>query len=89
MPYILVHHKVEDFNKWKPIYDGHESTRKKGGSKGARLFRSKDNPNETVALLEWDTLENARKFVNSPDLKETMQKAGVLGMPEIIFLDEV
>ena len=61
MAYVLVSHKAEDYNKWKPVYDGHESTRKKSGSRGAHLFRNKDNPNEIVILLEWDSFENAKK----------------------------
>ena len=89
MAHILVHHKVEDYNKWKPVYDGHENTRKNSGSKGSRLYRSKDNPNELVILFDWDTLENAHKFASSQELKEAMQKAGVIGMPEIFFLDEI
>ena len=89
MPYLLVHHEVEDFKKWKPVFDEHESTRKKSGSKGARIFRSKDNPNETVVIMEWDSIENAKKFATSPDLKETMQKAGVITVPDVYFLEEV
>jgi hypothetical protein len=23
MPYLLVHHKVEDYARWRPIYDEH------------------------------------------------------------------
>jgi len=34
-------------------------------------------------------LEKARQFTQSPDLKEAMQKAGVTGPPEIIFLEAV
>ena len=89
MPYILVIHESENFNKWKPVYDEHEKVRKSSGSKGARLFRSKDNPNETAVLIEWDNIENAKKFASSPNLKETMQRAGVIGMPKVYFLDEV
>ena len=89
MVYVLVHHKVEDFKKWKPFYDGHENVRKKSGSKGAQLFRSKDNPNETVAIIEFESLEDAKKFALSPDLKETMKKAGVITVPDVYFLEEV
>ncbi|HVO74482.1 MAG TPA: hypothetical protein VMT35_10705 [Ignavibacteriaceae bacterium] len=89
MAYVLVRHKVSDYKKWKPIYDGHESTRKKSGSKGARLFRGADDPNKVIILMEWDSFENAKKFAGSQDLKETMQKAGVLEMPDVFFLDEI
>ncbi len=89
MPYMLVIHKSEDFNKWKPVYDEHEKVRKNSGSKGAVLFRNQDNPNETVVLIEWDIIEHAKNFASSPDLKETMQRAGVIDIPKIYFLDEV
>ena len=89
MTYLLVRHKVEDYAKWKPVFDEHGAARKAGGSKGARVFRNTDNPNEPVIITEWPTLEQARKFAQSPDLREAMQRAGVIGMPDVLFLDEV
>ncbi len=89
MPYVIVRHKVEDYAKWYPVYTQHGATRKAGGSKSARLLRSKTDPNEITLIFEWDSLENAQKFVQSPDLRETMQKAGVIGMPDVHFLEEV
>jgi quinol monooxygenase YgiN len=89
MPYMLVRHKVADYAKWKPVYDGHAATRKASGSKGAHLFRNADNLNEIVLLFEWDDLSNARRFAQSEDLMKTMQKAGVIGKPDIYFLDKL
>jgi heme-degrading monooxygenase HmoA len=89
VPKMLVRHKVEDYAKWKPLYDGHAATRKASGSKGAHLFRNVDNPNEIVLLFEWDNLSNARRFAQSEDLIKTMKKAGVIGKPDIYFLDEI
>jgi hypothetical protein len=40
-------------------------------------------------LFEWDTVENAKKFGMSDDLKKTMEQAGVIGKPHIHFLKEV
>jgi hypothetical protein len=57
MPYMLVRHKVEDYEKWKPVFDDHQATRKESGGKGGLLFRNADNPNETLILLEWPDLE--------------------------------
>ena len=42
MPYVLVRHKVEDYDRWKPVYDDSDGTRKAGGSRGARLRRDSD-----------------------------------------------
>ena len=89
MPYMLIRHKVQDFAVWKAAFDEHGSARKDAGSKGGWLFRSADDPNELVAIFEWDNLENARNFVGSDDLRQAMERAGVTGPPDILFLDQV
>ena len=86
MPYALFIAKVEDYKKWKSLFDKHAATRTAGGSKGGHVFRSPDDPNEVVVLLEWDTLQKARRFSQSEDLRERMQEAGVIGQPDIYFL---
>ena len=89
MPSLLIRHKVADYAKWKHAFDEHGAKRQAGGSKGGRLFRNADNPDEVVVLLEWDDLGNARQFSQSPDLKQVMQQAGVTDQPDMYFLDEV
>ncbi len=52
-------------------------------------MRNADYSNELVILLEWDSLENARRFANADDLREAMQRAGVADQPDVYFLEEV
>ena len=88
MPYILVQHSVKDYDKWKAVFDGQEATRRAAGSKGGFVLRNADDPDQITVLLEWDNLENARAFAGSDDLREAMQRAGVMGPPNVYFLDE-
>jgi heme-degrading monooxygenase HmoA len=88
MAHLLVHHKVEDYRKWKLAFDDHAAYRSKNGSKGGKVFRSSSDPNEVFVLLEWDSIENAKKFGQSDQTKEVMKEAGVLGMPAIHFVEE-
>lgn len=89
MVYMLVRHKIKDYEKWKPVFDENVTMRKVGGSEGGRLFRNIDNPNETIIIWKWDTIENARKFAKSEDLEKAMERAGVIEKPDIYFIDEV
>ena len=89
MPYLLIQPTIEDYAKWKPVFDEHSATRKASGSKGGQLFRNADNPNEILILFEWDDLEKARQFTQSDDLRQAMQRSGVIGRPDLYFLDEV
>jgi heme-degrading monooxygenase HmoA len=88
MPYLMIHHKVENFNKWKPKFDEHGEKRRAAGSKKYQIFHSADDANNLVLLFEWDSLDNAHAFAESEDLKQKMKEAGVIGEPDIYFLNE-
>ena len=87
MTHLLVRHNVADFAKWKPVYDAHLAARQNAGLQERNLLRSVDNPNEVVLLFEADDLKKARAFTESSALREAMQKAGVVGQPDILFLN--
>ncbi len=89
MPYSLARVKVEDYAKWKPVFDQLSAPRKaSGGAKGGMLFRDADNPNDITILNEWDNLENAHKFIESEDVKKAIKKSGVIKI-DFYFLNEV
>ena len=41
-----------------------------------------------TVLLEWDDLNQAREFADSPRLKDAMGRSGVQGVPCFYFLKE-
>lgn len=89
MPHFIVRHKVEDFARWKPIFDAHSATRQASGSRGGLLFRNADNPSELIIVWDWESLDQARQFAQSADLRDKMQAAGVADRPDIYFLEEI
>jgi hypothetical protein len=90
MPYLLVRHKVEDYERWKPVFDHDQgATRARHGSKGGWILRNAEDPNELVILLEWDSVENARQFAGAEELPDAMRRAGVADQPDVYFLEEV
>ncbi|MHC3995629.1 hypothetical protein ACXWTF_12460 [Thiomicrolovo sp. ZZH C-3] len=86
MAYMMVRHKVRDFNAWKPGYDGHKAARDAAGLKEVYLLQNADDPHEVVALFEAADLEKARAFAGSEDLKKKMEEVGVIDRPDIYFL---
>lgn len=86
MPYSLAMLKIQDFAVWKSAFDEHVDVRRAAGEKEHQIFRSADDPNSITVLVEWDSLDNARIFLQSGELRDAMQKAGVLGQPEIHYL---
>lgn len=86
MAFVVHHITVADYPRWKAIFDGDGANRAANGSRGGYLFRSEQNPNELVIMFEWESLEKAHEFSQSPGLRETMQQAGVIAPPEIFYL---
>ena len=89
MVYVLVRHKVKDYSSWKPGFDEHGSVRKESGSKGGMLFSTLEDSNDLFILLEFDNIENARSFIGSNELKKKMEEVGVVGKPDIFFLNKL
>jgi quinol monooxygenase YgiN len=89
MVYVFVRHKVSDLNHWKAVFDGASQMRKAAGELSARMFRSRLDPAELNLLCEWDSLDRAKSFFDRPELKAAMQQAGVVGSPDIEFMEEL
>ena len=87
MAHMTIRHKVEDYPRWRKAYDAHKPAREKAGLKDLHLWRNIDDSNEVMVLFEAADIGRARSFANSPDLKEAMKGAGVVGRPEILFFD--
>ena len=88
MASMLVQHKVKDFAMWKKVYDSQAALRTSSGELSDQIYRDESNPNSLTVVFKWDSLANAQKFAHSPDLKAAMEKAGVVGPPNIQFLNE-
>ncbi|OGO65260.1 MAG: hypothetical protein A2Z45_02770 [Chloroflexi bacterium RBG_19FT_COMBO_55_16] len=89
MASMLVQHKVKDFAEWKKVYDSVADLRASNGELSDKLYRDANDPNRLTLIFKWDSLANAQKYANSPELKAAMEKAGVEGPPSIYFLNEV
>ena len=86
---LVVRHTVANFDKWKVGYDGHESERKKFGWTSATVLTDAADPTHVVVIGKVKSLAQAKDFTNSPSLKETMKKIGVISAPDIAFLKMV
>jgi quinol monooxygenase YgiN len=89
MVQVLVHHEVADYKNWRAVFDADIDFRQDGGERGCRVFRKAGDPNCLTLLLEWDDLAQAQSYMNSPELRNKMTQAGVIGTPEIHYLAEM
>jgi hypothetical protein len=89
MAYLFVKHDVKDFNIWRTVYDSMADTKRSFGWLSGRVLCDSENPNQVVVLDEYATLEAAKTWALNPALRVAMGHAGVIGKPEIAFLENV
>ncbi|MBA3693781.1 MAG: hypothetical protein H0X49_05705 [Acidobacteria bacterium] len=84
--YMIARASVQDFSEWKTGYDAHEPSRAAAGLTEKHVLQDVDDANMVTLIFEAEDLKRAEEFSNSDDLREAMQKAGVVGKPDTYFL---
>ena len=83
---VIVTHEVKDYASWRKAYDADEPNRKSGGFKVWGVYADVNNPNMVSVVGEFPSAAAANAFTTSPKLKEVMEKAGVVGKPDVKVL---
>ena len=86
---IIFTHPVKNFQEWKKIYDENAEHRAKAGIIISGLFQSADDPNIVTLIGEVASIEDFNNFNSDPELISEMQRAGVIGIPEVKILKKV
>jgi hypothetical protein len=87
---MIIRHKVRDYGEWRPIFDQHAEMQRDAGFINPRVYHSADsNKSEIVVVFDTEDTKKAKEFAASADLKEALEKAGVLDSPTIYFLESI
>jgi hypothetical protein len=78
MAFIIANHKVADFKKWKPFFDGDAKRQKETGLNLVKLGRKEDDPNDVYFIWETKDPSGFKKMLKDPSLADIMKQAGVI-----------
>ncbi|PCJ44940.1 MAG: hypothetical protein COA72_10535 [Candidatus Neomarinimicrobiota bacterium] len=83
---VIVSLKVAEFSKWKAGFDAHAEDRAEAGL-NAVAHQNIDDPNNAIVIVTAPSKEAFLAFFTRPETQEMQKKAGVLGPPEIKFIN--
>ncbi len=86
--HVLIIHEVEDYEKWKAVFDGAGTIRREAGELAYQLLADGADARRVVHFSRWTSLEAARAFLESPRLVEIRRVAGVRA-PEFLYLNAI
>jgi heme-degrading monooxygenase HmoA len=89
MAYVLIEHRVGDFETFRQVYLDDAERRERLGSQGGVVFRVADDPDNVIVMLRWDSMEHARDFAGSLELEQAMEwSTSNVATPRVTVLDE-
>ena len=88
MVYAVFIGKVQDYDKWQPTLVEDTPILKDNGAKNVRVLRGSDDPNRIIVIMEWENMKKVKDLVKSEFLRERFKAGGVIGKPDIYFVDE-
>ena len=88
MAFNIVAIEVEDYDKWRVVFDGMDEHRQEYRIHGGRVYQDVANPNMITVVVEGD-LSDLEAYAGSQVLKDAMADSGVVGPPQRSFVNEV
>ena len=82
---MFVRLEVVQFSEWVKTYDGFAPARKAAGITESTVWQSADDPNDVLIINDFPSLEQARAFAASGDLRDAMRNSGMKGPPQVWF----
>ena len=84
--WVDVTHKVKDFDAWVKVFDEQGATaRADGGLYDAVMARGIEDSNMVSLVFDIKDMAKAKATLSSDELKQLMKRAGVEGLPKIVF----
>ena len=82
---LIMMHKVKDWDAWKKEFDNHKQVRLDAGLIDRLIGHDINDNHQAVIVFAVNDMAKAKAFLQSADLKDKMEKAGVEGKPTSFF----
>jgi heme-degrading monooxygenase HmoA len=90
MTTVLIHHRVADYNTWRPEYDRAMTADWSKDIRAHRVWRGQDDANLVIVASTFDSRQAAEAVMGNASLREAMERGGVIqSSVRIDYVDEV
>lgn len=90
MTTVFVHHRVADYNAWRPEYDRAMAADWTKDIRAHQVWRGQDDASLVIVASTFDSRQAAEAVMNNATLREAMARGGVIpSSVRIDYVDEV
>ena len=87
MSTMIVHLKVKDYAAWRQAFEASTARRRADSFSNERIFRSTEDGNDLMLVMDTSDLAKAKEFAASAGRKAAMERNGVIGAPTDYFIE--
>ena len=84
---VIVSAQVADFDDWKAVLDG-DADKRKNADIHATPYKELDDPNRVCVIGTAPSKEAFVALYSNPEFQKRREESGVVGPPEVKFLEE-
>lgn len=84
--WMIVTHKVEDYKLWKPVHERSIAAKRSYGWTKCAVFSIDGDKNHIMVMEQFASLDRARAYAESNELRDEMAASGVSSNPEVRFV---
>ncbi len=86
---VFVRHTVKDFDAWHSGYRTYYDIQRDLNMVGDAVQHDVEDPNKLTVVHDFATMDDVNRYMSLPNLKELMEKVGLIGEPEIWVTEKV
>jgi len=75
---LLCRNRVEDFRRWKTVFDSHAGAHRAAGLHLQSIWRGLEHPDNVFFVFEVTDIDKARAYLNAPQAAQAGRNSGVL-----------
>lgn len=83
MPTAFIRHRVQDYERWRRVYDQFTQANPSGATVEPAVYQSVEDPNELLVVHRFGSSAEVKPWLDDDGRREAMKAAGVLGTPRV------
>ena len=89
MPTAFIRHRVQDYERWRQVYEEFTRANPSGVPVDPAVYRSIEDANELLVIHRFGSSAEVEPWLDDQGRRQAMMAAGVLGTPQVdIAYDE-
>ena len=86
---LIIRIHVKSYDAWRSSFDAHIGFRRESGVTSNEVYCSPVDMTSIAVLANFDSVDAANAFIESPGFAEAMKEGGVIGAPNITISEVV